>query len=53
MYSFSVMPLASKIMMGSWQAYRYLSESIRLFPSPAALSEILAGIGFVRISVSD
>ena len=34
MYSFSVMPLASKIMMGSWQAYRYLSESIRLFPGP-------------------
>ena len=49
-YSFTVMPLASKIMMGSWQAYQYLSESIRLFPSPAALSEILAGIGFVRIT---
>jgi demethylmenaquinone methyltransferase/2-methoxy-6-polyprenyl-1,4-benzoquinol methylase len=49
-YSFTVMPLASKIMMGSWQAYQYLSESIRLFPSPAALSEILAGIGFLRIT---
>jgi demethylmenaquinone methyltransferase/2-methoxy-6-polyprenyl-1,4-benzoquinol methylase len=50
LYSFTIMPLASKIMMGSWQAYQYLSESIRLFPSPAALSEILAGIGFVRIT---
>jgi len=49
-YSFTIMPLASKIMMGSWQAYQYLSESIRVFPSPAALSEILAGIGFVRIT---
>lgn len=49
-YSFTVMPLASKIMMGSWQAYQYLSESIRLFPPPDALSEILARIGFVDIT---
>ena len=48
-YSFTVMPLASKIMMGSWQAYQYLSESIRLFPNPDALSEILARSGFVEI----
>jgi demethylmenaquinone methyltransferase/2-methoxy-6-polyprenyl-1,4-benzoquinol methylase len=44
------MPLASKIMMGSWQAYQYLSESIRLFPNPDALSEILARLGFVDIT---
>ena len=49
-YSFTVMPLASKIMMGSWQAYQYLSESIRLFPNPDALSEILARLGFVDIT---
>jgi demethylmenaquinone methyltransferase / 2-methoxy-6-polyprenyl-1,4-benzoquinol methylase len=49
-YSFNVMPLASKIMMGSWQAYQYLSESIRLFPGPEALSELMADIGFQRIS---
>jgi demethylmenaquinone methyltransferase / 2-methoxy-6-polyprenyl-1,4-benzoquinol methylase len=50
LYSFTVMPLASKIMMGSWQAYQYLSESIRLFPNPDALSEILANLGFVEIT---
>ncbi len=49
-YSFTVMPLASKVMMGSWEAYQYLSESIRLFPAPAALNEILLGIGFSRVS---
>ena len=48
-YSFTVMPLASKVMMGSWEAYQYLSESIRLFPAPAVLSEILVGIGFSRV----
>jgi demethylmenaquinone methyltransferase / 2-methoxy-6-polyprenyl-1,4-benzoquinol methylase len=50
LYSFTVMPLASKLMMGSWQAYQYLSESIRLFPGPEALSELLAGLGFRRIT---
>ena len=49
-YSFSVMPLASKLMMGSWQAYQYLSESIRLFPGPESLCELLAGLGFHRIT---
>jgi demethylmenaquinone methyltransferase / 2-methoxy-6-polyprenyl-1,4-benzoquinol methylase len=48
-YSFTIMPLASKVMMGSWEAYQYLSESIRLFPAPAALSEILVGLGFARV----
>jgi demethylmenaquinone methyltransferase / 2-methoxy-6-polyprenyl-1,4-benzoquinol methylase len=49
-YSFTVMPLTSKVMMGSWEAYQYLSESIRLFPNPSALREILTGIGFARVS---
>jgi demethylmenaquinone methyltransferase/2-methoxy-6-polyprenyl-1,4-benzoquinol methylase len=49
-YSFSVMPLIGRLVTGSRQAYTYLPESIRLFPAPAALSRILDGIGFVRVT---
>ena len=50
LYSFTVMPLVGKIMMGSWEAYTYLPESIRLFPAPAELSGILTGLGFVQVT---
>ena len=50
LYSFTVMPLVGKIMMGSWEAYTYLPESIRLFPSPPELGGILAGLGFSGIT---
>jgi demethylmenaquinone methyltransferase/2-methoxy-6-polyprenyl-1,4-benzoquinol methylase len=49
-YSFTVMPLMGQIMVGSWQAYTYLPESIRLFPTPGELSETLRGLGFAGIS---
>jgi demethylmenaquinone methyltransferase/2-methoxy-6-polyprenyl-1,4-benzoquinol methylase len=49
-YSFTVMPLVGQIMVGSWQAYTYLPESIRLFPSPGELSETLRGLGFAKIT---
>jgi demethylmenaquinone methyltransferase/2-methoxy-6-polyprenyl-1,4-benzoquinol methylase len=44
------MPLMGKIMMGSWEAYTYLPESIRLFPAPAELSGILTGLGFAQVT---
>lgn len=37
-------------MMGSWEAYTYLPESIRLFPSPPELLGILAGLGFSDVA---
>jgi demethylmenaquinone methyltransferase/2-methoxy-6-polyprenyl-1,4-benzoquinol methylase len=49
-YSFTVMPLMGQIMVGSWQAYTYLPESIRLFPTPGELSETLRGLGFAEIT---
>ena len=49
-YSFTVMPLMGKIMVNSWEAYTYLPESIRLFPSPGELSETLRGLGFAEIT---
>ena len=37
-YSFTVMPLVGKVMVGSAAAYTYLPESIRLFPAPGELA---------------
>jgi demethylmenaquinone methyltransferase/2-methoxy-6-polyprenyl-1,4-benzoquinol methylase len=48
-YSFTVMPLVGKIMVNSWEAYTYLPESIRLFPTPGELSETLLGLGFSEV----
>ncbi len=45
-YSFHVMPILGRLFAGSKQAYTYLPESIRLFPTPKELSDILEEIGF-------
>lgn len=50
LYSFTLMPLASRIIVGRQESYRYLAESIRLFPGAEELSQILRGIGFTRVS---
>lgn len=49
LYSFYFMPLAGKVAVGSWQAYTYLPESIRLFARPEELSALLEEIGFSRV----
>lgn len=48
-YSFHVMPRIGQILAGSRQAYTYLPESIRLFPSAEELARRLEGLGFVRV----
>lgn len=48
-YSFHVMPWLGERMTGSRQAYTYLPESIRMFPPPDALAQMLASIGFTRV----
>ena len=48
-YSFYVMPAMGKIMVGSWEAYTYLPESIRMFSQPEELSAVLTKIGFTRV----
>jgi demethylmenaquinone methyltransferase/2-methoxy-6-polyprenyl-1,4-benzoquinol methylase len=45
-YSFEVMPRIGRLLVGSWEAYSYLPESIRLFPSPQEWVDILGQIGF-------
>ncbi|MGO9174837.1 MAG: class I SAM-dependent methyltransferase, partial [Desulfobaccales bacterium] len=48
-YSFYLMPLLGRIFVGSWQAYTYLPESIRMFARPEEVSATLAGLGFKEI----
>jgi len=48
-YSFYVMPAVGKIMVGSWDAYTYLPESIRMFSQPEELTASLTAIGFTRV----
>jgi demethylmenaquinone methyltransferase/2-methoxy-6-polyprenyl-1,4-benzoquinol methylase len=48
-YSFHVMPFLGQILVGSRQAYTLLPESIRMFPMPEELSELLRDIGFHRV----
>jgi demethylmenaquinone methyltransferase / 2-methoxy-6-polyprenyl-1,4-benzoquinol methylase len=48
-YSFRIMPILGCLFTGSRQAYTYLPESIRLFPSPVEFSGILEEIGFQEV----
>lgn len=45
-YSFRIMPSLSRLIVGTPGAYRYLAESIRVFPGPEELAERLHGLGF-------
>jgi demethylmenaquinone methyltransferase / 2-methoxy-6-polyprenyl-1,4-benzoquinol methylase len=49
-YSFHIMPLLGQLIVGSRHAYTHLPESIRTFPLPHKLSEILESIGFCDVS---
>ena len=47
-YSFYIIPFLGKAITGSRRAYIYLPESIRTFPSPDELTDILTNIGFLH-----
>ena len=49
-YSFHIMPFLGELIAGSRKAYTHLPESIRMFPLPDELSDMLTGIGFSRVS---
>ena len=49
-YSFYIMPLLGELIAGSRQAYTHLPESIRMFPLPDDLSDLLTKIGFSQVS---
>jgi len=48
-YSFYAMPFMGDLIAGSRKAYMHLPESIRMFPLPDELAEILRGVGFSRV----
>ena len=43
------MPLIGKKVTGDKEAYTYLVESIRKFPTQAEVSQMLSGVGFSRV----
>lgn len=49
-YSFYIMPLVGEVVAGNRQAYIHLPETIRLFPLPDELANILTQIGFAEVS---
>jgi demethylmenaquinone methyltransferase/2-methoxy-6-polyprenyl-1,4-benzoquinol methylase len=48
-YSFNVIPALGRAVAGDAEAYRYLVESIRRFPKPAAFAEMITAAGFRRV----
>ena len=49
-YSFNVIPALGRAVVGDADAYRYLVESIRRFPSPQAFAALLREAGFARVA---
>jgi demethylmenaquinone methyltransferase/2-methoxy-6-polyprenyl-1,4-benzoquinol methylase len=45
-YSFHVMPFAARIICGTDGPFRYLAESIRVFPPPEKVAELIRAAGF-------
>ena len=49
LWSFKIMTLIGDKVTGNKQAYTYLVESIRTFPTQAELSQMLSEVGFSRV----
>jgi len=47
-YSFEVMPKIGEIIAKDGDSYQYLAESIRMYPPPEEMKELMKKIGFVR-----
>ena len=49
-YSFYIMPFLGQLIAGNRKAYMHLPESIRMFPLPDELAELLKNIGFSQVT---
>ncbi|MBP1748790.1 MAG: demethylmenaquinone methyltransferase / 2-octaprenyl-6-methoxy,4-benzoquinone methylase [Deltaproteobacteria bacterium] len=49
-YSFKVIPLAGKAITGTADPFKYLAESIRVFPRPEAMKVIMEDSGFSDVT---
>ena len=50
LYSFNVVPVIGRAVVGDAEPYRYLVESIRRFPRPNTFAEMMRAAGFARVS---
>ena len=50
-YSFAILPRLGRLIAADENAYRYLAESIRRFPSQAAFARMIERAGFARVKV--
>jgi demethylmenaquinone methyltransferase/2-methoxy-6-polyprenyl-1,4-benzoquinol methylase len=50
-WSFRVLPLLGRWIARDEASYRYLAESIRTFPDPDVLADMLRHAGFARVAV--
>jgi demethylmenaquinone methyltransferase/2-methoxy-6-polyprenyl-1,4-benzoquinol methylase len=50
-YSRRVLPAVGGVLSGSKDAYAYLPESVRKFPSAEELARMMQGVGFVGVSL--
>jgi demethylmenaquinone methyltransferase/2-methoxy-6-polyprenyl-1,4-benzoquinol methylase len=48
-YSFNIMPLLGALIVGSAESYACLPETIRMFPLPHELTQMLENIGFEQV----
>ncbi|MDE2447174.1 MAG: bifunctional demethylmenaquinone methyltransferase/2-methoxy-6-polyprenyl-1,4-benzoquinol methylase UbiE [Alphaproteobacteria bacterium] len=49
-YSFTVIPAVGKVVTGDGQPYRYLVESIRMFPKQDDFAAMISAAGFSRVT---
>jgi len=49
-FSFNVIPRLGRAVTGDAESYRYLVESIRKFPRPAAFADKIRAAGFARVN---
>jgi demethylmenaquinone methyltransferase/2-methoxy-6-polyprenyl-1,4-benzoquinol methylase len=50
LYSFNVVPVIGRAVVGDAEPYRYLVESIRRFPRPDAFAGMMRAAGFARVT---
>ncbi|HET7885571.1 MAG TPA: bifunctional demethylmenaquinone methyltransferase/2-methoxy-6-polyprenyl-1,4-benzoquinol methylase UbiE [Bradyrhizobium sp.] len=50
LFSFRVIPELGRVVTGDAESYRYLVESIRKFPKPAAFADMISEAGFSRVN---
>jgi demethylmenaquinone methyltransferase/2-methoxy-6-polyprenyl-1,4-benzoquinol methylase len=47
-YSFQILPWAGKLITGTAEPFRYLAESVRVFPAPEQIQKLMTEKGFAK-----